>query len=179
METLRRIAHGIDRFSDISGKIVAWTALALVLIQFAIVVMRYVFGVSSIFVQESLLYLFATLYMLGAAYTLRHNGHVRVDVFYREAKARWKAWVDFLGVLLLLFPMCFMVWSTGWSYVAASWAVHEGSRETSGIQAVYLLKTEILIFAAMMALQGVALGLHSLLVLIGRETLSTEQAPRL
>lgn len=179
METLRRIANGIDRFSDWSGRVIAWAALALVLVQFAIVVMRYVFGISSIFVQESLLYLFATLYMLGAAYTLRHNGHVRVDIFYREAGVRRKAWVDLFGVILLLLPMCIMVWSTGWAYVAASWAVHEGSRETSGIQAVYLLKTEILIFAVMVALQGVALGLHSLLVLIGREAPSTEQAPRL
>lgn len=179
METLRSIARAVDAFSDKTGKIIAWTALLLVVVQFAIVLMRYVFGVSSIFAQESLLYLFASMYMLGAGYTLRHNGHVRVDVFYRDATPRFKAWVDLVGVFLLLMPMCFVIWVNSYPYVMASWAVHEGSRETSGIQAVYLLKTEILIFCILVAIQGLAMAAHALAALVGRETLEREEAPRL
>lgn len=179
METLRSIAQAVDAFSDKTGKIIAWAALALVIIQFAIVLMRYVFGVSSIFAQESLLYLFGSLYMLGAGYTLRHNGHVRVDVFYRAASPRFKAWVDLLGVFLLLLPMCAVIWNHSWPYVMGSWAVREGSRETSGIQAVYLLKTEILIFCVLVAMQGLAMAVHALMVLMGRETLALEDAPHL
>jgi TRAP-type mannitol/chloroaromatic compound transport system permease small subunit len=179
MEALRSIAKAVDNFSDKTGKIVAWTALALVIIQFVVVVMRYVFGVGSVFAQESLLYLFGSRYMLGAGYTRRHDAHVRVDVFYRSATARFKAWVDLAGVVLMLLPMCAVIWIHSVPYVMASWAVREGSRETSGIQAVYLLKTEILIFCVLVAIQGIAMALHALMVLKGRETRTREEAPHL
>lgn len=174
MTTLGKIASLIDRLNGAVGWAVAWTAVALVLIQFIIVVQRYVFGVGSILMQESLIYLFATLFMLGAGYTLLHNGHVRVDIFYRSAPARRKAWVDFLGVVFLLIPVCVTIWLTGFPYVDAAWAVREGSREASGIQGVYLLKTEILIFSVLVVLQGLSLAIHSLRVLQGREAPSSE-----
>lgn len=161
------LARGIDRVNGAIGWVVAWAALALVLVQFAVVILRYVFGIGSILLQESLVYLFGTLFMLGAGFTLWRNGHVRVDIFYRDAPLQRKAWVDALGVVLFLWPLCATLWIMGEPYVSASWAVREGSRETSGIPAVYILKTEILVFTALMALQGLSLLIHAVGVIAG------------
>ncbi len=110
--------------------------------------------------------------MLVAGYTLLGDGHVRVDIFYREASARYKATVDLLGTLLFLWPVCALIAFTSWPYVSISWKVLEGSRETSGIPGVFLLKTAILIFAFIVALQGLSTFLRSL------HTLRTGETPR-
>ena len=167
MTGLAKLAGAIDRLNGAIGRGVAWLALFMVLVQFALVIMRYVFGVGSIWVQESLIYAHGTLFMVAAGYTLLHDGHVRVDVFYREAVPRRKALIDLLGVFILLMPFCVLIWITSYPYVAASWAVFEGSRETSGIQAVFLLKTMILVFVVLVGLQGVSLAIRSWLVLAG------------
>ncbi|MEZ5669517.1 MAG: TRAP transporter small permease subunit [Alphaproteobacteria bacterium] len=151
------------------GRTVAWFALVMVLMQFTIVMMRYVFGIGFIFMQESLSYLHGFMYLLGAAYTLMVNGHVRVDIFYREASGRTKAWVDLCGTLLLLFPVCILVIWASWAQVIGSWDKLEGSTETSGIQAVFLLRTIIPLFAALMIVQGLAVIARSLLALAGFE----------
>ena len=96
-----------------------------------------------------------------------HEGHVRVDIFYRDASERAKALVDFLGAVLFLIPVCVLLWWWSWPYVEQSWAVHEGSKETSGIQVLYLLKSTILAFAGLMGLQGLSMALRTLLVLTG------------
>ena len=164
---VRSIAASIDWLNDTVGRAVSWLTLFMVLVQFALVIMRYVFGVGSILVQESLIYAHGTLFMMAAGYTLLVDGHVRVDIFYRGASPRRKAIVDLLGVLLLLFPFCILMWTFGYPYVMASWAVFEGSRETSGIPYVYLLKSVILVFIVLIALQGVSMALKSILVLAG------------
>ncbi len=168
MSTLARFAGFIDRANDVIGRGVSWLALFMVLVQFILVIMRYVFGVGSILVQESLIYAHGALFMLAAGYTLLADGHVRVDVFYRGATPRRKAMVDLCGVLFLLLPVCYLLWDAAWPYVAESWKVREGSRETSGIQGVYLLKTVILVFVGLVALQGISMAIKSLLVLSGR-----------
>jgi TRAP-type mannitol/chloroaromatic compound transport system permease small subunit len=150
------LADRIDRVNGAIGRSFAWLALAVVLLQFSVVVMRYLFGVGSIWLSEAIFYGHAAMLMLAAAWTLKEGGHVRVDVFYADASPRTKAWVDLLGALLLLLPfMAVLLWFT-WPYVARSWAILERSRETSGIPAVFLLKTLIPIFAVTMALQGLA-----------------------
>ncbi len=169
MNFLASAARYIDAFNDKIGKGVAWLALTMVLVQFTVVVMRYVFGIGSIFMQESIIYLHAVVFMLGAGYTLLHGGHVRVDIFYREASARRKAVVDLLGVAFFLMPVCVLIWWASWPYVASSWRVFEGSREVSGIQAVFLLKTVILVFVALVVMQGISLAIRSLLILLGAE----------
>ncbi len=161
------IATRIDRLSIAIGKTVAWCTLAMVLIQFTIVMMRYVFGIGSIWMQETILYLHAVIFMLAAAYALAVNAHVRVDIFYRDAEPRTKALVDLLGAALFLLPMCAVILFISWPYVAQSWRILEGSRETSGIQGIFLLKSVILGFAVLMALQGLALILRALSALRG------------
>lgn len=166
---MRALADLIDRINKSVGRTVMWFALLLVLVQFVVVLMRYVFGVGSIFAQESITYMHGFLFMLAAAFTLLVDGHVRVDIFYREAKPRKKAMVNLFGALVLLLPVCIVIFWTSFPYVAASWASFEGSPETSGIQARYLQKTAILGFAVLMAMQGVSMALRSLLALGGDE----------
>jgi TRAP-type mannitol/chloroaromatic compound transport system permease small subunit len=161
-----RIAGLIDRFNTAVGRAASWCALAIVLIGFAVVLMRYVLGLGSIWLQESILYAHAAMFLLAAAWTLKEGGHVRVDVFYASASPRVKAWVDLLGALLLLLPFCIAVIWFSWPYVARSWAILERSRETSGLPLVFLLKTLIPLFAAMLALQGLSQAIKSLAMLM-------------
>lgn len=164
---LERIAGLIDALSEWTGRLIAWLTLAMVLVTCAVVVLRYAFNLGWIALQESITYLHALVFMLGAAYTLRHDGHVRVDIFYRRLSPRGQAWVDLLGSLLLLLPVCvFMLWIS-WDYVAASWSLLEGSRDAGGLPLVYLLKSVIPLMVLLLLVQGIGQALRSLLVLLG------------
>jgi TRAP-type mannitol/chloroaromatic compound transport system permease small subunit len=162
------LADRIDRLNAAIGRSVAWLCLFVVVAQFSVVVLRYGFGLGSIWLTESIIYGHAALFMLAAAWTLREGGHVRVDVFYADASPRRKALVDLCGALLLLLPFMLVLAWFSLPYVARSWAILETSRETSGIPAVFLLKTLIPLFALLMALQGVAQAIRSAHVLSGQ-----------
>lgn len=164
---MRRLADLIDTMNDRIGRALAWASLAMVVVQFAVVLMRYVFGVGSIWLQESLIYLFGLQFTAMAGATLLKDGHVRVDVFYRPASPRAKAAVDLAGSLVLLLPMCLAIGWIALPYVGKSWAILEGSAETSGIPAVFVLKTGVLLFAVLTALQGVSLAARAALALRG------------
>jgi TRAP-type mannitol/chloroaromatic compound transport system permease small subunit len=151
-----RLADRIDRLNAVIGRTAAWASLFIVLVQFVVVLLRYLLGVGSIWLSESIIYAHATMFMLAAAWTLRDGGHVRVDVFYAEASARTKAWVDLLGAVFLLLPFMLVLLWYSVPYVGRSWTILERSREASGIPAIFLLRTLIPLFALMMALQGVA-----------------------
>lgn len=137
-----------------AGRAVMWLLLAMAVVQFAVVVLRYVFGVNFISMQEAITYMHGAVFLLAAGYALIADGHVRVDIFYREAPARRKALVDFLGTYLFLFPICILLLWTASPYVGNSWAVREGSTETSGLQAVFLLKSLIPAFAILIVMAG-------------------------
>ncbi len=168
-ETSRTIAFAdrIDRLNRAIGRTVAWLCLLVVVVQFTVVVMRYVFGVGSIWLTETIIYGHATLFMLASAWTLREGGHVRVDIFYADASIRRRALVDLCGALLLLLPFMAVLFYFAVPYVGRSWAILEASRETSGLPFVYLLKTLIPAFALLMALQGVAQAIRAAHVLKG------------
>lgn len=146
----------LDRLADGIGRAAAWLSLLLVLVTCGIVVARYVFSSGSAAAQDSLNYINALLFMLCAAWTLRHDGHVRVDLFYARASPRTRAWVDLLGGLLLLLPVCLFLIAMSWDYVQASWRVREHSPVPGGLPWVYLLKTLIPLMAGLLILQGVA-----------------------
>jgi len=170
-DTSRNInANLIDRFSDMTGRATAWLTLFMVITTFVIVVMRYAFDVALIWLHESVTWMHATVFMVGAAYTLRREEHVRVDIFYREMSARRRAWVDVLGVVFLLLPMCGVLGAEAWDFVAVSWSLAEASRESGGLPypLLPLLKTVLVIMPAAVALQGVSLVLHSIKTLRGR-----------
>ena len=166
---MRALADLIDRVNVVTGRGLAWFAILIVLIQFIVVLMRYVFGIGSIWMQELIVYLHAFLFMLASAYTFSKEGHVRVDIFYREAHPRTKAKVNLFGALLLVIPVCLLIVYVSWTYVANSWAILEGSAETSGIQARFLLKSAIIIFAVQMGLQAVVMAIRSWFALQGDE----------
>jgi TRAP-type mannitol/chloroaromatic compound transport system permease small subunit len=162
------LADCIDRFTRSIGRAVAWLVLAVVLLQFALVLARYVFDFGSIKLTEAVIYGHATVIMLAAAWTLAAGGHVRVDVFYAAASERTRAKIDLIGALLLLLPFALVLLWLSIPYAARSWAFLERSQETSGLPFVYLLKTLIPLFAVLMALQGVAQAVRAAAVLRGQ-----------
>jgi len=153
---LTAFANRIDRLTGAIGGKVAWLALATVILQFALVVARYAFGLGSIRLGETVIYANAVLFLLASAWTLSAGGHVRVDVFHAHASARMRALIDLFGSLLLLVPFALVLLWLSTPFAARSWAILERSQETSGLPLVFLLKTLIPVFAVMMALQGVA-----------------------
>jgi TRAP-type mannitol/chloroaromatic compound transport system permease small subunit len=159
------LADRIDRLTAAIGRAVAWLVLAVVLLQFALVVARYLFGIGSIWLTEAVIYGHAAVFMLAAAWTLQLGGHVRVDVFYADASARTKAWIDLAGSVLLLLPFVFVLFLLSVPYAARSWAILEHSQEASGLPLVFVLKTLIPLFALLMALQGVAQAIRAAAVL--------------
>ena len=156
----------LDDLSDIVGRSIAWLVLLMMLVQFAIVVMRYVLNIHNTVMQESVMYMHAMVFMLGAAWTLRHDGHVRVDIFYRKMSVRGRAWVDLLGTLFLLFPIILFITYMSFGYVLNSWTIMERSPD-GGIPAVYLLKSLILVMMALLLLQGIAEVMRQILILRG------------
>jgi TRAP-type mannitol/chloroaromatic compound transport system permease small subunit len=164
---LKRIADRTDRINAAAGWAASWCCLFIVAAEFAIVVLRYVFGLGSIALQESVLYAMAALVMLAAAWTLQIGGHVRVDVFYGPAKPRTRAVIDLIGALVFLMPFAVVLALLSIPYAARSWAILEHSRETSGLPFTYLLKTLIPVFAFLIGLQGIAQAIRAALVLIG------------
>jgi TRAP-type mannitol/chloroaromatic compound transport system permease small subunit len=164
---LKRIASLIDLLNEGVGRFVALTTIFMVVITFLVVVLRYGFSIGSIALQESVMYLYAYLFMAGAAYGLKHDGHVRVDVLYNRMSTRGRAIVDLAGSLLMLLPTFAFILYSSWTYVLTSWARREGSPETGGIPFVYGLKTAILILGVLMLLQGVAQAVKALLVITG------------
>jgi len=139
----------------------------MMLVTLTVVILRYVFSFGFIWLQESYVWLNGLAFMVGAGYTLLKDGHVRVDIFYRPASARFRAWVDLLGSLLLLLPMMAVVFIVSLPYVTAAWERLETSREAGGLPGVFLLKSVLLIFTVLLGLQGLALAARSFLTLLG------------
>jgi len=160
----------LDAFSIRVGHAVSWLTLLMVIVTFVIVVLRYVFGTGLIWLQESLTWMHAAVFMLGAAYTLQREEHVRVDIFYRKMSEQQRAWVNLLGVLVFIFPMCAFFVYQSIDYVAASWSLREVSRNSGGLSypAVPLLKSVLVIMPVAVALQGLALLLRAAQVIRGR-----------
>ena len=153
---MQNLIKALDGFSHGVGAVIRWLALAMVLIQFLIVVARYVFGLSDVAVQESVLYLHASLFMLGAGYTLLVNGHVRVDIFYARLDAAWKRRIDLFGHLVFLMPTMIAILYWSWPTVLNSWSILEGPISVGGIKGVYYLKTLIPAFCILLLLQSAA-----------------------
>jgi TRAP-type mannitol/chloroaromatic compound transport system permease small subunit len=160
----------LDRINVVTGKAAAWLTLFMVVVTFVVVVMRYVFDAGLIWLQESVIWMHASVFMLGAAYTLRAEEHVRVDIFYRTMSERRRAWVDLLGVVIFLLPLCvFLAWKSV-DFVAQSWSLREASRESGGLPYPFvpLLKSVLLLMPITVALQGASLFFASLRTLRDR-----------
>lgn len=167
-----KVIRSAECISGLVGRWVAWLTLLMMLLTCLIVVLRYGLGIGSIALQESVLYLHAMVFMLGAAYTFKDDEHVRVDVFYREFSARKKAWVNVIGGVLFLLPFCGYTAYLSYDYVAASWHVLETSQEPGGLPFVYLLKTLIPLMMLMLIVQGIADILKNLGVVLNKTTVT-------
>ncbi len=146
----------IDRTNAVIGRAVSWLTLAMVLVAVSIVLLRYVFSIGWIWIQESLTWMHAAVFMLGVAWTLRCGDHVRVDVFYKKMTPRKQAIVDMAGSACFLLPLCGFILFESWPYVEQSFTVGETSREGSGLGMIWVLKAIILVAAAQIALQGLS-----------------------
>ena len=150
-----KLQAGIDRL----GQGVSWLTLVMVLVTFGIVLLRYGFNIGWIWLQESVVYAHAAVFMLGIAWTLFKGGHVRVDIFYRSASLHRQALIDLLGTLLFIIPLALFVLWTSWEYVAASWRLLEGSREAGGLPLVFVIKSLIPAFALLLLVQALLSGI--------------------
>lgn len=144
----------VARLVSLAGRSVAWLTLVMTLLTFFIVLMRYGFNQGWIWMQESVTYLHAMVFMVAAAWSLQTDDHVRVDIFYRERSPRYQLWLNFAGTLLFLVPFSVFLVIIGWDYVATAWKVKEASSEPGGLPLVWLLKSLVLILPLMLLLQA-------------------------
>lgn len=151
---LTRLIDRLDQVNEWVGRISAWFGLFLTLTVFAVVALRYGFSDSNQWLSESILYWFALMFMLGMGYTYRHNSHVRVDVFSRTASAKTRAWIEIIGIVMLLWPVCLFIGISSFEYVLNGWAIREASPEPGGIPLLYLLKSLLLVMPALLFWQG-------------------------
>ena len=169
MGALAGFVRFAEAVNDYIGRAVAWLTLATVLICATVVVIRYALHTGFIWMQELYVWTHAMTFLLAAGFAYLLNAHVRVDIFYARLSARGKAWIDLLGVIFLLFPWLALLGWTAWTYVAYSWATNEISVQNNGMPAMYVLKSTLLGFVAVVGLQGLAWVGRCVLVLAGRE----------
>jgi TRAP-type mannitol/chloroaromatic compound transport system permease small subunit len=165
---LMRLINLINR---IIGNVFSWLSVGIVVVCFWVVVERYGFSVTRLWMQDLYVWLNGAMFTAVAGYALYRNDHVRVDIFFRPAALRTKALMDLIGVVVFLWPFMFVVWYYSWRFVARSWANFEGSANWGGMPGLFILKSFILAFAALVALQGLAMVLRSVLILVRREDL--------
>ena len=169
LRILKTSLSAVEKFTEVTGRFISWATVTMVILVVLVVITRYFLGLGSIALQESVTYLHCLVFMMGFAFTLKHDGHVRVDIFYRRFSPRFKAIVNLVGGLLFLIPFCLLIFFTSWDYVLASWVTRETSAENNGLPFIYLLKTLMLLMPATLVLQGIAEIIRSGLVLSGAD----------
>ena len=172
MKLLKRIADFLEYLNEIIGSWISWLTIAMVVLTFTVVLLRYVFNIGWIGMQESISYLHAFVFMLGAAYTFKHDAHVRVDIFYLKLTSRRQAIIDLFGNLFMLTPMCLFIFFSSLDYVSVSWRISESSQETGGLPYVYLLKTVIPIMSVLLLFQAIAGSLQNLISIVENKSIS-------
>lgn len=175
MQILVTAVRAISTLNRIVGLTLAWLSLAVVLVCFAVVVLRYSFHVSFVWMQDLYVWLSGAMFTGVAGYAMLRDDHVRVDIFYRPWSVRGKAVADLIGVVVLLLPFVIVVATFGWTYLARSWRLAEGSPNVGGMPGFFILKSFILIFCVLVGLQGIAWACRSILVLAGREEMLPEK----
>lgn len=171
MVALALLVRGINALNEWVGRAVSWLTLGVVLVCFTVVVLRYVFQIGFVWMQDLYVWMHGIAFTLGAAYTLRHDRHVRVDIFYRPSGARYKAWVDLIGAFVFLLPFVAVVIYYSLDYVGRSWALRESSLNVGGMPGLYWVKSCLIGFAVLLGLQGLAMAARSVLLLTGNKGL--------
>lgn len=174
MEGLAAAVTAIEWFNERVGRVISWLSILLVFNTCLVAVLRYGFSLGWVWLQEVYLWTHAIIFLLASGYTLLHDGHVRIDVFYGAARPKTKALINAFGTLMFLFPTLILIWWVSYPYVELSWSRLEGSQEAGGLAGLFLLKSCILAFVVLVGLQGLALLLRSILVLCGAEEWSPD-----
>ena len=174
--TLKTALSAVEKFTEVTGRFISWATVTMVILVVLVVITRYFLGLGSIALQESVTYLHCLVFMMGIAFTLKHDGHVRVDIFYRRFSPTCKAVVNMIGGLLFLIPFCLLIFFTSWDYVLASWVIRETSAENNGLPFIYLLKTLMLLMPVTLLLQGIAEIIRSGLILSGADVSASATA---
>jgi len=177
MKALRALATSIDTVNEWTGRAIAWLTVLMVINVFLVVVLRYVFSVGWVWMQEFYVWTHATVFLVGAGYTLLHDGHVRIDLIYRGAGARYKALVNTVGCVALGGPLVYVLFDRSWPMIVRSWAGLEKSAEVGGMPGLYLFKSVIAVFCVLFGLQLLSLLLRSLDTLIGQGARDGGAAP--
>jgi len=151
-----RLLAALDGYTEWCGRSLSWLTALMVVLTVAVVVARYGFSIGALALQETITYLHASVFLLGAGYTLKHGAHVRVDILYRRFSMRTRCWIDALGCLVFLLPMCLFIAATGLEFAWASWRVREHSIDSAGLPFVYVLKALLPLMALQLGLQGLA-----------------------
>jgi len=168
---LSYIMRAINLINRLMGNIFIWLSVGIVLVCFWVVIERYVLGTTRLWMQDLYPWMNGVMFTAVAGYALYRNDHVRVDIFYRPASTKTKAWMDAVGVLAFLLPFAWVVWSYSFTFVQRSWRLGEGSANPGGMPGLYILKAFILVFAVTIAIQGIAMLIRSILLIAGREDL--------
>ena len=171
-----RFCYWVDALNDWVGRLVSWVTALVVVVVFVDVVMRYAFNTSFVFTQEAEWHLFAFIFLIGAGYTLLHDGHVRVDIIYQRLGIKGRAWINLCGVILFLIPGCLMVITTSWKFAANSFAMLEGSPDPGGIPLRFILKGCIPLGFTLLLLLGFSLAIHSVMQILGVEKEKEDQS---
>lgn len=172
---LRFFVKIIDAINEWLGRSTAWLTSVLVLIFCYDVVMRYVFDTSSVAMFELEWHIFSVVFLLGAGYTLKHDRHVRVDIFYAKFSPKRKAWINLFGTLLFLIPFCLIIFKGAMPYIALSLRIDEGSSDAGGLPHRYIIKTFMFLGFFFLMLQGIGLACKSLLVILGKEIINAKE----
>ncbi|WMT91062.1 TRAP transporter small permease subunit [Pelagibacterium sp. H642] len=171
MRALALAVQAIGGLNRLVGNVFSWLAVGVVAICFVVVVQRYLFHTTFLWMQDLYVWLSGAMFTAVAGFALLRDDHVRVDILYRPASTRTKAICDIVGVLIFLFPFMFVVWTWGLPYVQRSWSFYEASQNIGGMPGLFVLKTFILVFAVLIALQGVSMIARAILVLADKEDL--------
>jgi TRAP-type mannitol/chloroaromatic compound transport system permease small subunit len=169
MNWISNFIDRIDAINDFIGRAVSWLTLYMVVMTFVIVVLRYIFQLGWVWLQESVMYAHALVFLLCAGYGLLRDVHVRIDVMVQNSSNRLKAVLSIVGIVCFLFPMCGVIFWVSWPFVIDAWSIWEGSKNVGGIEGVYFLKTLILVFSLLLFLQGFSLLGKNILTLKGHE----------
>ncbi len=174
MKIIRPIIHIIDTLNDYIGRTVAWLTVLMVINVFLVVVLRYAFSVGWIWMQELYVWAHATVFLLGAGYTLLHEGHVRIDLIYRDASKKYKATINIIGSIFFGFPLIYLIFDRALPMVSRSWATFEKSAEAGGMPGLFVFKSVVVVFAILFGLQILALLLRSIETLFSSEDIPAD-----
>ena len=162
---MKNIANFFDNINRYTGYLCAFLVVLMTVNVFIVVFLRYLFGISFIWLQETYVWMHAYIFMAGAGFTYLNDAHVRIDIIYRSSSKVYKAIVDLVGNIFLLIPFLYIIWSYSFPFVYKSFQINEVSREAGGLPMLFLLKAAILIFAFLLFIQALSKLINNFIII--------------